>query len=74
MKKFKTIYEPGALFGGWAFRATSNGEIVHLQTKQTVKGACPVPHQLNFRTACSIPLKAWEITGDEHEGEAGDYP
>ena len=32
-KKFKTIYDPNAAFGGWEYKAVSDGEVVKIMER-----------------------------------------
>lgn len=51
-KQFKTIKSYISLYGGWAFRATSNGEVVHLQQRS--------PMSSYFRTAAKMSFDDFE--------------
>lgn len=50
--RFDVIYEPGVAFGGWQFRATSNGEIVNLQQMS--------PDESKYKIVARISKSQWD--------------
>jgi hypothetical protein len=49
---FKTIYSPHSAFGGINYRATSNGELVHIQARG--------PAAASFSTKRTVTKKTWD--------------
>lgn len=56
----RTIYQPIALLGGWAYRATSNGTIVHLQERNAAKNS-------DFKTVATLSAPNWEKFAEDHD-------
>ena len=57
MAKFKTIFENKSLFGGYAFRVTSDGETVNLQSR--------APGNKSFKTEVTMPRSEFDSFADE---------
>lgn len=57
MSNFKEVYSPGSSFGGWTYRATSNGVDVRIQKKS--------PSSVTWRTSGSMTINAWTTFANE---------
>lgn len=65
--RFKAIYYPNSAFGGWEFRATSNGIIVNVQAK--------APLTNYYRTLRVVSRETWNEFAKENlydPAESGD--
>jgi hypothetical protein len=49
---FRIIYTPGTAYGGYSYRATSNGETVHIQERSPSSGS--------YRTKLKLTTEEWE--------------